>query len=321
MKHPGLEAQHWIVTEESAGDRLDVFLTAKLLDITRSAIKIGIKNGHVMVNGKKPTVHRFLKEGDRIDYAPLEEVKKNPFVPKDGGPMPDLEDLIIEETKDWIVIDKPAGLLVHPDAKHKTGTLVDLLMKHDPKIAKVGEDPERPGIVHRLDREVSGLIVIAKTQEAYDSFKTQFASRKSQKHYLAFVYGEMPAEEGEIKFRIARSSSKPRMAARPVNEEEGKAAWTHYVVRERFTNATLVDVEILSGRTHQIRAHLQAMRCPIIGDSLYALKKVDRNLKAPRLMLQSVDLSFTDPSTGDAKRFTLEPDPAFEQVKTMLTTT
>lgn len=318
MKHPGLEAQHWIVTEESAGDRLDVFLTAKLLDTTRSAIKIGIKNGHVKVNGKKPTVHRFLKEGDRIEYLPLEEVKKNPFVPKDGGPMPKLEDLIIEETEDWIVIDKPMGLLVHPDAKHKTGTLVDLLIEHEPKIAKVGEDPSRPGIVHRLDREVSGLMVIAKTQEAFESFKTQFSSRKSQKHYLAFVYGEMPAEEGDIKFRIARSSSKPRMAARPVNEEEGKAAWTHYTVRERFTNATLVEVEILSGRTHQIRAHLQAMRCPIIGDSLYALKKVDRNIKAPRLMLQSIDLAFTDPSTNEPKRFTLEADPAFEQVRQML---
>lgn len=320
MKHSNSEAQHWIVSDDSVGDRLDVFLTAKLLDLTRSAIKNGIKNGHVTVNGKKPTVHRFLKEGDRVEYIPLEEVKKNVFVPKDGGPMPKLEDLIIEETADWIVIDKPAGLLVHPDAKHKTGTLVDLLVAHDPKIAKVGEDPSRPGIVHRLDREVSGLMVIAKTQKAFDSFKTQFSSRKSQKHYLAFVYGALPAEESDIKFRIARSSSKPRMASRPSNEEEGKAAWTHYIVKERFTGATLADIEILSGRTHQIRAHMLAMRCPIIGDTLYALKNVDRNLKAPRLMLQSVSLTFQDPSTDEVKQFTLEPDPAFEQVRQMLTT-
>lgn len=320
MKHSEIEAKHWIITDDSVGDRLDVFLTAHLLDVTRSALKNGIKNGHVTVNGKKPTVHRFLKEGDRVEYKPLEEVKKNPFVPKDGGPMPKLEDLIIEETEDWIVIDKPTGLLVHPDAKHKTGTLVDLLMTHDPKIAKVGEDPSRPGIVHRLDREVSGLMVIAKTQKAFDSLKTQFSSRKSQKHYLVFVYGALPAEESDIKFRIARSSSKPRMASRPSNEEEGKAAWTHYIVKERFTGATLADVEILSGRTHQIRAHMLAMRCPIIGDSLYALKNVDRNIKAPRLMLQSVSLSFQDPSTGEEKNFTLEPDPAFEQVKQMLTT-
>lgn len=320
MKHSNSEAQHWIVTDDSVGDRLDVFLTAKLLDITRSAIKNGIRNGHVTVNGKKPTVHRFLKEGDRVEYKPLEEIKRNVFVPKDGGPMPKLEDLIIEETEDWIVIDKPAGLLVHPDAKHETGTLVDLLVAHDPKIAKVGEDPQRPGIVHRLDREVSGLMVVAKTQKAFDSFKLQFASRKSQKHYLAFVYGNLPAEESDIKFRIARSSSKPRMAARPSGEEEGKAAWTHYIVKERFTGATLADIEILSGRTHQIRAHMLAMRCPIIGDSLYALKNVDRNIKAPRLMLQSVSLSFQDPSTGEEKQFTLEPDPAFEQVRQMLTT-
>ena len=315
-----VRVKHWIITDDSVGDRLDVFLTANLLDITRSALKNSIKNGHVMVNGKKPTVHRFLKEGDRVDYVPLAEVKKNVFVPKDGGPMPKLEDLIIAETADWIVIDKPTGLLVHPDAKHPTGTLVDLLMAHDSKIAKVGEDPSRPGIVHRLDREVSGLMVIAKTQQAFDSLKTQFSSRTSQKHYLAFVYGALPAEESDIKFRIARSSSKPRMASRPSGEEEGKAAWTHYIVKERFTGATLADIEILSGRTHQIRAHMLAMRCPIIGDSLYSLKNVDRNIKAPRLMLQSTSLSFKDPSTGEEKHFTLEPDPAFEQVKIMLTT-
>jgi len=272
----------------------------------------------VLVNGKKPTVHRFLKEGDRVEFAPVAEVKANPFVERTGQPMPDLADLIVEETDEWLVIDKPAGLLVHPDAKTADGTLVDLLMAHDPKIAKVGEDPTRPGIVHRLDREVSGLMVIAKTQEAYENLKTQFSSRKTDKKYLAFVYGEMPKDEGEIKFRIARSSSKPRMAARPTNEEEGKAAWTHYTVRERFTGATLVDVEIFSGRTHQIRAHLQAMQCPIIGDELYAIKNVDRNLKAPRLMLQSITLSFQDPKSGEEKRFILEPDPAFEKVKKMI---
>lgn len=318
MNHTGIQPQTWSITSESSGDRLDVFLTSQLLDLSRSAIQKAIKNGHVTVNGKAASVHKFLKEGDEVRYAPVEEVKANPFEERTGLPMPELSDLIIEETNDWMVIDKPAGLLVHPDAKTKEGTLVDLLIAHDPAIAKVGEDPERPGIVHRLDREVSGLMVIAKTQAAYDSFKEQFAGRKTEKHYLALVHGELPAEEGDIKFRIARSTSKARMAARPSHEEEGKAAWTHYIVRERFRGATLADIEIFSGRTHQIRAHLHALGCPVIGDELYALKKTERTIQAPRVMLQSIRLSFQDPSTNEGKQFTLEPDPAFEQVQKTL---
>lgn len=318
MNTPVSKSQTWSVTDASAGARLDVFLTAHLLELSRSAIQKSIKNGHVTVNGKEATVHKFLKEGDEVCYAPVEIEKQNPFEERTGLPMPKLEDLIVEETGEWLVIDKPAGLLVHPDAKTKEGTLVDLLIEHDPKIAKIGEDPERPGIVHRLDREVSGLMVIAKTQRAYDSLKQQFSGRVTEKRYLALVHGELPAEEGDIKFRIARSSSKARMAARPSHEEEGKAAWTHYVVRERFRGATLAEIEIYSGRTHQIRAHLHALGCPVIGDELYTLKKTDRNITAPRLLLQSISLAFRDPITNEEKRFTLAPDPAFEVIEQQL---
>jgi 23S rRNA pseudouridine1911/1915/1917 synthase len=125
-------------------------------------------------------------------------------------------------------------------------------------------------------------------------------------------HGSLPAEEGDIKFRIARSSTQPRMAARPSGEEEGKAAWTHYRVKERFKGATLVELEILSGRTHQIRAHMQAMQCPIMGDDLYAIKRTERKVSAPRLMLQSISLAFFDPSSGERKEFELAPIPAFE---------
>ncbi|MCK9361464.1 RluA family pseudouridine synthase [Patescibacteria group bacterium] len=310
-----MKTQTWKIGPEAQGERLDIYLTFEMPERSRSAIQKLIKDGQIKVNGKAATVHRFLKEGDQIDWSGAEATRKRVFKDeKPAAPLPDIKDLIVEETADWIVLDKPTGLLVHADSKDSDGTLVDLLVAHYPPLGKVGEDPERPGIVSRLDREVSGLIVVAKTQAAFDSLKEQFAGREVRKQYLALCHGALPDEEGDIKFRIARSTTQPRMAARPVNEEEGKAAWTHYKVKERFKGATLAELEILSGRTHQIRAHLHAMGCPIIGDMLYKIKTTERNVKAPRLMLQSVSLEFNDPATGERKRFELAPVPEFEQL-------
>ena len=165
----------WVITADHAGARLDVFLTEQL-GRTRSSLQKAIQAGHVTVNGKPATVHRFLKVGDRVEYRTLS--LRGVATTKQSHPnarrLPRSSDSlamterpltlqVIDESADWIVLDKPAGLLVHPDAQHESGTLVDLLLAHDPKIAKVGEDPERPGIVHRLDREVSGLMLVAKT--------------------------------------------------------------------------------------------------------------------------------------------------------------
>ncbi|MEI7511999.1 MAG: RluA family pseudouridine synthase [Candidatus Uhrbacteria bacterium] len=309
-----MEPQVWLISPDQQDERLDVFLTSMLPERTRSSIQKLIKDERVTVNGKPVSVHRFLKNGDKVAWNGQEKISKAKISVKvETGPLPDFNDMIIEETADWIVINKPTGLMVHPDDGQKTGTLIDLLMAHDPKIGKIGEDPERPGIISRLDREVSGLMVIAKTQHAFDELKKQFSGRTVRKSYLAFCYGNLPLEEGEIKFRIARSTTQPRMAARPENEKkEGKAAWTHYIVREHFKSATLADIEILSGRQHQIRAHLHAMQTPVIGDQLYAIENTKRNIQAPRLMLQSIALEFDDPTTGERKKFKLDPDPAFE---------
>lgn len=311
-----MEQNTWTIKAGDEGERLDLFLTFAWPDRSRSAIQKLIKTGHVTVNEAAATVHRFLKEGDLVtwDGREAEPTKRTKKTERRDAPLPSFQDIVVENTDDWIVLDKPAGLLVHPDAKSKTGTLVDILIAHEPTIAKIGENPERPGIVHRLDREVSGLMVVAKTQNAFDELKRQFASREVRKKYLALCHGSLPEEEGDIKFRIARSTTQPRMAARPVHETEGKAAWTHYRVKERFKGATLVELEILSGRTHQIRAHLHAMQCPVIGDALYAIKKTERNVKAPRLMLQSVELEFTDPTGGERKHFDLAPVPEFERL-------
>jgi 23S rRNA pseudouridine1911/1915/1917 synthase len=157
-------------------------------------------------------------------------------------------------------------------------------------------------------------MIVAKTQAAYEELGKQFRGRTTKKTYLALVHSVIEKDEGDIKFRIARSTTAARMAARPSQEEAGKAAWTHYHVLERFRGATLVELDILSGRTHQIRAHMHALGRPVIGDTLYALKKTERNVKAPRLMLQSIRLSFVDPQNNEEKSFSLPPDPAFTKL-------
>ncbi len=301
------QERRWEITGDQVGSRLDHFLTRELTETTRSALQKQIKAEHVLVNNAPATVHRFLKEGDVVTWsdAPTKAEQAIKASYKVAA-----KPTLIAETDDWLVIDKPIGLLVHPSASSDEATLIDWLLEHYPKMAKVGEDPSRPGIVHRLDRDVSGLLVIAKTQQMFDFLKESFGQRSVEKHYLAFVHGELSKEQDDIKLKIGRSHKEARMAARPI-KDEGKAAWTHYAVKERFVGATLVDVEILSGRTHQIRAHFHGIGHPIIGDTLYKRKETDRRIKAPRLMLQSVSLTFAD-LDGTPRSFALAPDPTFQ---------
>ncbi len=313
----------WLVDEWSAGQRLDVFLAEQVPDLTRSALAKKIKNGEFFIDGKKTAVHTFLKAGQKINHQSQIDSPEQLAEKQTRAPMylPKLEKMIVQQTKDWLLINKPTGLLVHPDAKHTYGTLVDILLKKYPSMAKIGEDPKRPGIVHRLDRDVSGLMVVAKTQNAFDDLKQQFAQRKTQKSYIALVHGRPPQEQGEIKFKIARSKSKPRMAARPSHEAEGQVAWTHYKVLKTIKNYSLLELDIFSGRTHQIRAHLFAIGCPVVGDTLYTEKNPKKNsLKSKgRIMLQSFKLSFTDPATQEALYFSLEPDQEFTDMLNRLT--
>jgi 23S rRNA pseudouridine1911/1915/1917 synthase len=310
-------ANEWTVTQADAKKRLDVFLSGKIEGLSRSQAKKRIESGGFLVNGKTASGHRFLKTGDVITQSDLEKA------PEPGSPalarVPAIsiapEDLrIIQETPGWIVVYKPAGVLMHPDHDHPEGTLIDAVAGHAPEVARVGEDPSRPGIVSRLDKDVSGLAVIAKTQDAFDDLKKQFAEHSVKKEYVALVYGEMEDDEGDVKFRIGRSSSKARMAALPENAKQGQAAWTHYDVMERFKGATLLKLQILTGRTHQIRAHLHALNHPVIGDPLYKPKSATRKISAPRLLLQSVALEFDDPKSGQRQSFEIELDKEFDQM-------
>lgn len=320
--------QQWTATEEDRKKRLDIFITEHAETISRSQVKKMIDAKNVTVNDKIVAVHHFLKPGDIVKVKNEErgarsegvgsrrtaKTEKSSFRPTDLQTYNRTDLQIIKETPSWIVVYKPCGLLMHPDHDHTGETLIDAVIAHAPEVAKVGEEPDRPGIVSRLDKDVSGLVVIAKTQKAFEELKRQFAQREVKKIYTALVHGEMEQDEGDLKFRIARSSSKARMSAIPENSDAGQAAWTHYDTLKRLEGASLLRIQILSGRTHQIRAHFFASEHPIVGDVLYKLKKVKRNIQSPRLLLQSTELTFTDPDSKEIQSFTVPLDDDFQAV-------
>jgi 23S rRNA pseudouridine1911/1915/1917 synthase len=304
------------ITTVEKGKRLDKFLMEKLSDFSRTKIQTMIKAGLVAVNQKEATVHQFLKEADQIEILtePLKlsakaqkktrekkEFTEDPLYGK--GVWKKIK--IIDDTDEYLIIEKPAGLLVHPTVKAETNTLIDWAAEKYPEIAKIGDEPGRAGIVHRLDKEVSGLMVLPKTQTAFEYFKRLFKIRQIEKKYTALVWGKIKADEDEINFSIGRSKNKPGLfAAFPIGSEEGRPAKTIFRVMKRFINYTLLEVEILTGRTHQIRVHLLAYGHPIIGDILYAKKQAEKS-KCPRIFLHASHLSFID-SEGIKKEYNSE---------------
>ena len=284
------------VSPEFHDKRLDIFLTT-VLKLTRSQVQKMIKNGLIKVNDKIPSVHNWLREGDEIC------VEERVTAPKISPPEPPLN--IVAETDDYIVIIKPVGVITHPAVGSSALALTDVLVKHNPGMALVG-DAARPGIVHRLDRDVGGLLVVAKTQKMYDELQRQFKEHLVKKKYTALVEGAVPQVEGVLDFVMARSKTYPgRMAARPKGQE-GRTAETRYIVIKKFLHYTLLELELITGRTHQIRAHLKAFRHPIVGDKLYGTRK--KNAKKPvgdlnHPFLQATTLGFFD-LNGEWQEFT-----------------
>lgn len=304
-------------TEESQGRRLDHFLVEQLSDLSRSQIQKLIKNDLVLVNGSVAMVHKFLKVGDKIEILSEAESKnkteKTTQVEKnknlkfssitERGIWKKIK--IIDDTEDYLIIEKPSGLLVHPTTKAETNTLIDWATDKYPQIAKIGDEPGRAGIVHRLDKDVSGLMVLPKTQSSFEYFKRLFKIRQIEKKYVTLAIGKVKADEGEINFPIARSKNKSGLyAALPLSSEEGKPAKTIYHVLQRFVNYTLLEVQILTGRTHQIRVHLLAFGHPVAGDTLYGSSKKQKE-KPERIFLHAASLKFIDPS-GEVKEYKSE---------------
>jgi 23S rRNA pseudouridine1911/1915/1917 synthase len=291
------------IKESEAGERLDKFLAANINKLSRSKIQKLIKENMVRVNGEKENAHYLLGSGDLIEIISLKLKSKKTEKIK-AVRMPKLK--IISDTPEYLVIDKPAGLIAHGAEHIKEKTLVDLILKKYPKIARVGEDKNRPGIVHRLDKDASGLMVIAKTRASFKNLKKQFQERKVGKKYSALVHGQIKKDEGEINFPIERSSQGHKMAAMPFtnkgeNNEEGREAITFFHVEKRFINYTFLEAVIKTGRTHQIRAHLAAYGHPLVGDDLYGTNKnrlQNKKLNLNRIFLVARELSFKDLSGG-----------------------
>ena len=278
------------IKQNQAKQRLDKFLTAQL-PITRSQIKKLIQTEKITVNDKGAAVHRFLMPGDKIKILNSEISKQTK--PKILEPNPKVKFKIVFEDNDIIVIDKKSGIIVHPTEKMETNTLANGLLAYYPEIKNIGDNSLRPGIVHRLDKDVSGLMLVCKTQKSFEYFKKQFQNRKIKKIYTVLVHGVMEKPHDIINMPIARSKKGGKMAVR-TQQQKGKEAITKYEVKKQYNNFALLNVEILTGRTHQIRAHFNALNHPVVGDKLYAQKKVKAKIEIDRPFLHSTILGFTD---------------------------
>ncbi len=297
------------VDAADAGTRLDAWLAKLLPEVSRSRIQKWIKAGEVLVDGKRTTSHQAIRATETVTVdavAPAEE-------PTGIKPRHDIPLDIVYEDDVVVVLNKPSGLLVHPATTQDTATLAHALVAHWPQIASVGESPDRPGIMQRLDKDASGLMVVAKTKKAFDSLKRQFQKHSISKEYAVLVEGGPTDDEGTIRLHIGRKRNTGRMAARHKPREGDKEAVTHYYVEERFNRVTLLTIRTETGRTHQIRAHMDAIGCPVVGDSLYGLKRPAR-FPLPRLFLHAKSLGFTHPVTRRKLAFTAPLPPELDHI-------
>jgi 23S rRNA pseudouridine1911/1915/1917 synthase len=280
----------FVVSENDAKARLDQFLAKRLPEYSRSRIQQLIRSGFVRLNEQSTRPRQIVRGGDKIDLIepPPEKIDIRP------EPMP-LE--ILFEDDDLIVINKTTGLTVHPGAGQRDHTLVNALVSHCATLSGIG-GKERPGIVHRLDKETSGCLVVAKNDTAHRELSKQFAGRTVEKIYLALVAGKLRKAAGVIEAKIGRHPiHRQRMSA---TSNRGRAATTEYRVIRSSDQASLVECRLHTGRTHQIRVHLHHLGHPVLGDKIYA-PRFAKNF--PRQMLHAWKLGFRHPRTGEWKHF------------------
>jgi 23S rRNA pseudouridine1911/1915/1917 synthase len=274
-----------------AAIRLDKYLAKVYTDLSRSYIQKLIEQGYIMVNGYGAKVSQKLNTGDKISFSlPHPEP-----ISLAAEPIP-LN--IVYEDNDLVVLNKPAGLTVHPAPGHTSHTLVNAMLAHCPDLAKFG-DSLRPGIVHRLDKDTSGLMVIAKNSPAQQNLINQFKTRSVYKGYLVLVKGKLTPTRGIIEAPIGRHPANRKLMAVVTS---GRQARTGYRVKEYLDNYTLLEVTLETGRTHQIRVHLSAIGYPVVGDPVYGVKSA--HLK--RQFVHAYRLGFHIPSSGEFKEFTCE---------------
>jgi 23S rRNA pseudouridine1911/1915/1917 synthase len=278
------------LTAVQGGERLDRFVAAALPQLSRAAVQRLIKAGHIQVNDQPAKASLRLEVGDRV------HVTLPPAEPTDIQPEA-IPLAVLYEDADLAAVDKPAGMVVHPAHGHTGGTLVNAALARWPEMAAVG-GPERAGIVHRLDKDTSGVIVLAKTPAALEALQAQFKARTIYKRYLALVEGTPATPTGLIDAPIGRDQrQRKRMAVR----HDGRPAVTRYTLLEDFDSHSLLAVEPQTGRTHQIRIHLAWLGHPVVGDLVYGFRK--QRIKMKRFFLHAAELELDSPSTGERLKF------------------
>ena len=294
MEHFGVAPADTIIFEDSP----EGIQAAQASGASRSQAARWIEQGLCRVNGAvRQKVAFKVSAGDALELT-VPDAEETP-VEKEDIPLE-----ILYEDADLAVVVKPCGMVVHPAAGNESGTLVNALLFHMEDLSGIG-GVKRPGIVHRLDKDTSGLLMVAKNDLAHQGLSDQLHARTMEKHYLAVVDGRMREPSGRVDKPIARSTKdRKRMAVDPA----GREAVTEWTLLENLKNAALLDVHILTGRTHQIRVHMQSLHHPVAGDPIYGQKN---GVKAPRLMLHAYTLSFTHPRTGERLSFTAPPPEVF----------
>ena len=276
--------------------RLDKYVAETVPQFSRSRVQKLIEQSHILVNGQKAKASQRLDENDGVTIEIIPPVY----------PVAEPDSLaIIYEDKDVVVVDKPAGLVVHPAPGHPDHTLVNAILAHCPTLAE-GKDLIRPGIIHRLDKDTSGLVVIAKNEHARQCLIEQFKSHTVSKGYLVLVKGRLSPEQGIIEAPIGRD---PRNRKRMAIVESGKEASTQYKVKKYLGDYTFLDVAPRTGRTHQIRVHLSAIGYPVLGDLVYGAKSPH----VKRQFIHAHRLGFRLPSSGEYQEFTSPLPPDLEQ--------
>lgn len=291
------DVTEWIVAEGNARERIDKYVTEALEDeISRSQVQLWIGSGHVVVNGSPVKANYKLNEGDKVNVT---------------VPEPEVTDLIAQdipievayEDSDVIVVNKARGMVVHPAVGHPSGTLVNALMYHCKDLSGINGEI-RPGIVHRIDKDTSGLIMAAKNDASHASLSAQLKEHSVTRRYIAVVHGNLSHDKGTVDAPIGRDPHDRKLYT--VTEKNSKRSVTHFTVLERFGDCTLLELQLETGRTHQIRVHMKFIGHPLVGDPVYGRSKgTTMNGQA----LHAAVLGFVHPSTGEYKEFSA-PIPA-----------
>lgn len=282
------EKYQFYIEEEQKGTRIDLVLSLSLPDTSRSFIQKLFEKGNILVNGKHCTSKKY-----KVAASDLVEIT----IPKPVDLQIEAEDIpidIVYEDEDLLVVDKPRGMVVHPAVGNYTGTLVNAVMFHCGERLSSINGVIRPGIVHRIDKDTSGLLMIAKNDKAHESLSAQLAEHSITRRYQALVYHNIREDEGTVNAPLGRDP-KNRLK-RAVTNMNAKHAVTHYKVLERFGKYTLIEAQLETGRTHQIRVHMAYIKHPLVGDLLYGPKK--QTVPVEGQMLHAKTLGFVHPRTG-----------------------